>query len=584
MKRKIFLPILTLAVIALIVYAKSKPDKFSLAEDFPQGALIYAQTSDLPALVKLWNESGFKEKYLASQNYDEFKNRHLARKIESRWDEFNEATGFPVDLETVAALATDKAAIAVYDIGKLDFVFIAPISNEVFAATRFVQNSSNYAEQTLDDGTIIYRMKIEADSGRQKQELIFTNVKNCLILATSEKLLAATLNNINGKSTQNNLAAAPEFSLLRDKIEPHAATVWINQSALNDDYFKRYWLMSDISELKNYRAGIFDFDAGEKGKLIERRKFLLVKSVETKSLTDSQANEMLSFLPEKIPFYQLESADNANVSAAIKDTLFERAPKSKKTSSQSHRFADYEMDGGDFSGNNDYTSPGDNFDQSIDETDEQQIVEERNLNLDFTELLQAAKPAAVLTFTDPKILPFPLFAEFRRAAVIQLSAPQNFDKEAFESKISNAMAAKILVATSDTKLAWETKNENNFSWRELNLPMLGQTISYTLLHENELVVTNDAKFLGEILAADATKKDEKFSSAVPFSELTFIDITQKEKSYHRIFAELQEKPDKKDFFTGNIASFLDSMSEIRAVEIRKSYTSDTFDEELILSR
>ena len=49
------------------------------------------------------------------------------------------------------------------------------------------------AEETLENGTIVYRAKVEADRGRQKQELIFTNAKGRFVLATSEKLLAQTL-------------------------------------------------------------------------------------------------------------------------------------------------------------------------------------------------------------------------------------------------------------------------------------------------------------------------------------------------------------------------------------------------------
>ncbi|HEX9961656.1 MAG TPA: hypothetical protein VGB00_12020, partial [Pyrinomonadaceae bacterium] len=275
MKLKVFITILLVSLAAFIAVSQIKSEAFAPAGDFPREALVYVQISDLPALARLWNESKFKEKYLASDNFGDFKNRHLGLKLASRWEEFNEATGFSIDLESVAGLAQNKAAIALYDIGKLEFVFIAPVPEEVFAASKFVRNQSNFEAETLDDGTIVYRKAVEADRGRQKQELIFTGAKGRFILATSEKLLAQTLNNINGKASKNRLIDEPSFKALSEKTASGAATVWVNQAALNKDYyFKCYWLMSDVESLKNIRAGIFDFSI-EEGKLIERRKFLL---------------------------------------------------------------------------------------------------------------------------------------------------------------------------------------------------------------------------------------------------------------------------------------------------------------------
>jgi hypothetical protein len=236
MKLKIFIAILLVSAAAFIAVSQIRSEAFAPAGDFPREALVYVQISDLPAFIRLWNESKFKEKYLASDNFEDLKNRHLGLKLASRWEEFNAASGFPIDLETVSELAQNKAAIALYDIGKLEFVFITPVSDELFAASRFVQNQTNFEAETLGDGTIIYRKNVEADRGRQKQELIFTNVKGRFVLATSEKLLAQTLSNIEGKSAKNHLLDEPSFKALSEKTAPQTATVWVNQAALNKDY------------------------------------------------------------------------------------------------------------------------------------------------------------------------------------------------------------------------------------------------------------------------------------------------------------------------------------------------------------
>ena len=66
----------------------------------PRGALVYLQIEDLPGFIRLWNQSGFKENYLQSQNFDDLSKRHLGLKIASRWQEFSDALGMPIDLNS----------------------------------------------------------------------------------------------------------------------------------------------------------------------------------------------------------------------------------------------------------------------------------------------------------------------------------------------------------------------------------------------------------------------------------------------------------------------------------------------------
>src|ERR1043166_5694052 len=94
--------LLVLIVVALIVYARSSrssKNAYSLAADLPRGALVYAQFQNLPELIEQWQQSQLKERYVNSTNYQQLQHRHLALKLISRWEEFNNATGFPIDLD-----------------------------------------------------------------------------------------------------------------------------------------------------------------------------------------------------------------------------------------------------------------------------------------------------------------------------------------------------------------------------------------------------------------------------------------------------------------------------------------------------
>jgi len=579
MKLKILAIVFAIVVIALIAFSQTNRKAFAAAEDFPRGALVYAQINDFPAFIKLWNESKFKSKYLASENFEDFKNNHLGRKLASRWAEFNEAGGFPLDLETVANLTETGAAIAVYDVGKLEFVFVAPISDEIFTATKFFQNRNKFAEEMLADGTIIYRATVEADRGRQKQELIYANAKGRFVLATSEKLLSQTLNNIKGAKTKNRLSDEPAFAALSEKIEPHIAAVWVNQTALNDDYyFRRYWLMSDGKNLKNLRAGIFDFEMQE-GKLIEHRKFLLNEPVQISPIGNAQAAELLSFLPENIPFYRLQSANRKTIDEAVKNTIFDRRkPEEKQETNNQIYFSSFDDDSDYSSGY--YGNLSEKFDEAINDDDAEETIESRAADFDFSRFLQSAAPRGVLTFTAPQILPAPLFVEFNRAAIFNLTSPDEFNREEFEAAIARKLSEQTMIASPDVKLNWESKTENDLSLRVLKLPMLGIEICYTA-RGAALILTNDANFLRSVLSQRNSAKMPDLKT--PITGLTVINLDQKENAYTSVFTMLAANKAADEFFSGNIESLLDSISEVGKIEIKENYSRNLLEEELIMT-
>lgn len=575
MKRKLFIFAAAVLAVSLIAYSQLKSEAFAPAEDFPRGALVYVQIEDLPAFAKLWNESEFKNKYLESENFTEFSNRHLGRKLASRWQEFNAAVGFDLDLETVSGFAQKRAAVAIYDIGRLEFVFIAPVSDEIFTATKLFQNKEKFSSEQLENGIEIFRAEVETDRGRQKQELVFTHAKDRLIAATSEKLLVQTLGNITGENSKNRLFDEPDFAALKDKITTHAATVWANQTALNEDYyFRRYWLMSDVENLKNIRAGIFDFEI-QKEKFIEHRLLLINKSENILPVDALAAENILPFAPENIPFYRLKTANSKTLDEAVRQTIFSRRKMGEKNVKRSYRY--YSSDD-DYYGYEYYSDLGEKFDEAIDDEEEDFTSAENESKIDFSAAFRRSNPRAVLTFAEPEILPAPLFVNFKRAAVFSLNTPQNFDREAFETAITSEFLKIVAIENSATKFRWETVSENNLSRRELELPMLGFNVSY-VLRGNNLFLTNDNKFLSEVLTAENGKKGD-----TGFAELTVINLSESENAFKNIFGEIGKNTASDGFFRGNVSSLLGSMKDIEKIEVRKKYLKNILEEELIFHK
>ncbi len=559
--------------IGIVAYAAfSAKREFAPAEDLPKEAVVYVEFTDLPAFLQLWEKSELKEKYLESENLNSLKQRRLGLKLASRWQEFNEAVGFPLDLETVSELAEKRAAIGIYDIGKLEFVFIAPVSSEIYTATKFFQNKEQFEEKPLENGTSVFLANVAADRGRQAQKLLFVSIKGRFVLATSEKLLLQTVNNINGVTIKNRLTDEPSFKSLTENSKPNLVSVWVNQTTLNKDYyFKRYWLMPDTNKLKNIRAGIFNISLEEK-KIVERRRFMLEKEVNTPKLNPAETQKMLSLVPSDVSFYRAQTADARTSVNAIFDCIFDRKIQTAKAEQRNY-FPSYSFYDFDDSEQRDYEYLDREFDETIDEAPEDdykesKVIEDKSSQSNLQMVLQAANPQSVLTLTEPKNLPVPLYAEFRRAAVIKTFAPVN--QIQLETAVAQAARNRVGISASDINLTWKTVGENKLSWRELNLPMLGWEICYARRGEN-LIVSNSSNLLREILAQSENMPVEKISDS-SIDNLTVIHLTNKSEDFDEIFSKLTDK-NSTDFFLGSVGSLLETMSGIKTIEIENSINS-----------
>lgn len=566
MKVKGLIVLTVLLIVGVIVWAKtSSKEKFSQAKDFPVGALVYTEINDLPEVIKLWNESKLKEKYEASQNFDEFRLSHLGIKLKERFSDLSNAVGFSVDLQTLNGLADKKAAAAIYDIGKLDIVFIAPMSETLFSATMFAQNSQNFVENELDDGTKFYVIEAEVDRNRQKQKVIFANIKGRFVLTTSEKLFIQTASLITAKSGKHSLYEEESFKTLSQKITPNLVSVWVNQEKLNEDYyFKRYWLMSSIEDLQNIRAGIFDLNLSENS-LTERREILLKQPLNSGEISNSEAQDLIAKVPETVPFYRLQKVDEKSLGDTIYNILFDKkvVEKQKRNHSESWSYHDYH----DYYGT-DYYYLNSNFDKVIDETEDNEIIETKPFSGALVaETLNSANPAVILTAAAPKILEDPLFVEFRKSAIISLKDPSSFQANKFENSLVEALKNRLTVAGAD--FVWTTEND----MRRLKIPLIGWDIVYRL-KGNKLFISNSFEFLDSCLSTE-NKIQTDMNGATDF---TVIRVANRKEIFDDVMSKLTDK--ESDFWTGNVAGFLDLMEDVKQIEVRRKKRGLLLSEEI----
>lgn len=590
MKRKYFillilLPVIFLAVLAFAKFKNSKTDAFSQADVFPQGALIYVQFEDLTELFNLWNKSYLKNNYLESANYQEFSNSHLALKLAERFDEYEQNLGFPLDNSTIYSFGEKKAALAVYDIGRMEIVFVAPMSKEKILATRFFQNFSRFDEQELENGQKFYIREIEVDREREKQKVLFAETNGYFVLATSELMFLKTLKNIGGKSTDKTLSSEFDFKNLAQKISPHLATVWVNQAKLNNNwYFKHYWLMKNLEDLKNIRAGIFDLEMRNDG-LIEHRIFLSETKFENLSISPKETEDLQSFIPPDMPFYEINSGKNLRIlNQVLLDSPIIKTGTERYNEDYHHIYnEEYEPDWYSY----DYL--GNDFDERINEIEEAEDFKsaenaaksEIRLFSELEKTLAAGRPTAAARLVKPQNLPAPMFFECRKAAIFTLQNPKNLNREKLEDSIAALAKNRLTLGESDERPLWKTQTENQISWRELSFPMLRWNFFYAIKNR-EIIFANSLELLKEIL----NNKSENLSLPENFlNSLTVIRFNEREKTLDGIMKTLKQEenknrfanpvnqnhiPEVSDFFVDNVGSLLDAAKNIKQMEIRRA--------------
>lgn len=615
--------LLVLSICAgLIAYAKRSSGKhpFELTEDFPRGALVYGQFADLPALIKQWDQSHLKQQYLGSANYKQFQHGHLALKLIERWEEFNNALGFPLDTTTLSSAADARVAIAIYDIGRLDLVFIAPMSEEKIMATEFFKSKDQFEPTELPDGTTYYRHEVDADRGRQKQMLVFAALKGRLILATSEPLLLRAITNINGKSKKDRLWDDPSFKTLSAMVNPHFATVWVDQAKLNDDYyFKHYWLMQNVDQLKTIRACMFDLELKD-GTWIERRDFLSAgKATRTSSaISAAEIARLRAQIPEDVPYMKVESlgGDAALTTTLIQDTLLDRAAGQQQ---QNGKYWSWERYGDDEfypvdpdneeEGDDRYSYLSPEFDSVIDDPRDAKISQqeepgenplrielERQFAARLQEAIAPAHPLSAVVATSPTTKAGPLFVEFRRVAILPLQTPTNLNRQVLEDAISKAAQSRLTVAGPSVDLKWMDRSENDQTWRELELPMLGWHFCY-VLRGGDLIIANSPELLSAVLAVHNPPLTVAEQSASSLNDLTIIRLDQRKPAFDDIVNRLDAASIKRsqaarakdekapagaseEFFSGNIGSLLDVAGNVSRIEIKRSSASNSLHEEI----
>ena len=240
--------VLLATVGALLQTPAQPPRQAGITALLPAGATLVLQAKDFASLVGDWNTSAEKTKWLAGANYGAFARSRLFLRLEGAYGEFAAAAGVPPDMALVSAVAGAESALALYDIGKLEFLYVTRLPS-----ARAMENALWRTRGTFEprqaDGTPFY-VRVNPES---KRVVAFGVRDQYLVLATREDLLAGALTLIGGRGGASVETEGWFAQSVKAAGTPGDVRLVANLATLvRQPHFRWYWVQQNIAELSQY--------------------------------------------------------------------------------------------------------------------------------------------------------------------------------------------------------------------------------------------------------------------------------------------------------------------------------------------
>ena len=311
--RKLTLSILCFLSIALAMTPPGqgpKPSSAGLAAFMPTGSLLFVESPDFATLVHDWENSREKQKWLESDNYQVFSRSRLFLRLQEARQQFATAAGAPPDMALLDSLAGEQSALALYDIGNLEFLYITRMPSARAMQNVLWTNRERFEPRKAAD--IPYYVRTEPEKSRL---VAFATSGDYLLLATREDLMAGALVLLSGKS-QPTLQDENWYKSAVSIAGPVGDLRMVLNVPLlvKSPHFRTYWIQRNITALKSYSAEVTDIRRS-RTEIREDRVLLKANSPgDTQPLATASPAiaELLGMVPAQEGIYRAWSAPSAD--------------------------------------------------------------------------------------------------------------------------------------------------------------------------------------------------------------------------------------------------------------------------------
>ena len=255
MNRRLLWLVPVLGAAAWLVAQQSTPPASPLPS-FPPGAMLTLDARDFGALLRQWNASPAKRDWLASDAYRQFAVSRLAQRLQEAQQEFADAGKAPIDMTLVEQLAGDRAALALYNPGDLEFLFATRMNEARFAVSLLGRQRAGLSPRNAA-GTPYF----VATAPGSRRVVAFAIRGEWLLVGTTESLVAQTLQRM-AANANNGLTAEDWYARAAQAAGPAGELrMAANLDALyKSPHFRSYWVHRNRAELQPYLASVSDLD------------------------------------------------------------------------------------------------------------------------------------------------------------------------------------------------------------------------------------------------------------------------------------------------------------------------------------
>jgi hypothetical protein len=309
-----FCSVLALVSIAARLQPAQPVSRGRVTAALPSGAVLVLQAKDFGSLIAGWNSSSEKSLWLESANYRAFSRSRLFLRLKEAWDEFSQAAGIPPDMALLSDVAGGESALALYDIGKLEFVYVTRLPAARIVEGRLWRLRGSY--EPRQTGQTPFYVRIDPGSRRT---VAFGSQGDYLLLATREDLLAAALTLVSGAGASSVEADGWYTASTRAAEAPGDLRMVMNIAALvKEPHVRSYWIQGNISDLRQYTSAISDLFRGA-DTLREVRTFIRVE--EKPASVSPAVGEMMRLVPDSAGLFRVWASPSAE---DARNLLFEK--------------------------------------------------------------------------------------------------------------------------------------------------------------------------------------------------------------------------------------------------------------------
>ena len=143
-------------------YRAAAPAGQPLSKYVPAGPLLYLEAKDLSALLNDWNSSPQKRQWIQSDNYEVFSRSRLFLRLKGASDQFTAAAGLHRDMDFLSQVSGEHSVLALYDIGNLQFLYIAYLPSAKSMKTILWQTRAKFEPRSAGGVNFYLRRDLES--------------------------------------------------------------------------------------------------------------------------------------------------------------------------------------------------------------------------------------------------------------------------------------------------------------------------------------------------------------------------------------------------------------------------------------